>query len=81
MTYSIYSLTLTYNNIFLVHCYVRFANYVGRAILLGHAFIRYVPNNSFSMYESVFGESRYNKLIRWERNTFDSTIANNIAYN
>lgn len=62
-------LVLTDNNIFLVHCHIRLTKYVGKAILLRHPLVRYIPHDGPLMRKAVLAESGDNKRIGQERHT------------
>ena len=72
-------MALADNNILLVHGYIRLTGYVGRAILLRHPLVRYIPNNGLLMRKPVPAESGDNKRIRGERHPLHPTITNDIT--
>ena len=67
------------NDILLLHRHIRLTRYIGRAILLRHSFVRYIPNDSLRMRKAMLAESGDNKRIRRERHTLHPTIPHNIA--
>ena len=73
------SLALADNNVLLVHRQIRLTGDVGRAILFGHPFVRYIPNDGLSMRKPVLAESGNDERIRREDHTLHPAIPHDIA--